>query len=491
MKRFKRLFSLLAAAMMVLAMGIPASAADNEFTITAPANDHTYEIYQIFTGNFATEGENGYLSNVKWGQNGTGEVGEDVDPGTLNTLASLNGKSDTEKLTVISQYANLEGEVFQTVRNSGTVAVPGGYYLIKDVDDSLDGETDESYTLYIVEVAGDITITPKSDVPTLTKKVKDINDSTETRATDWQDSADHDIGDTIDFMLTGTVAENYDDYGVYQFIFHDTQSKGLSFDSESVVVRVDGVAINRGYQVVTEGLQDGCTFEVRFANLKDIPEVEAGSDITVEYKSTLNDGAKIGSAGNPNVAELEYSNNPNDKQGGETGTTVEDTVIVFTYKTEVNKVDEESQPLTGAAFQLDKKLQDGSLKTVKTFTVDEQNPISTFEFTGLDDGNYILTETVTPDTYNTIDPIEFTVTAEHEITSDNPQLTSLSGSVATGQITFTPNVNDGSLTTNVVNSKGTILPETGGIGTIIFYVVGGVLMVGAAALFITRRRAQK
>lgn len=487
MKRFKRLFSLLAAAMMVLAMGIPASAADNEFTITAPANDHTYEVYQIFIGDFSE----GVLSNVKWGANGTGAQGEAVSSDILDGLETLAGQSDTDKLTTILKYANLDGAAFRTVTNSGEATVPGGYYLIKDVDDSLDGETDESYTLYIVEVAGDITITPKSDVPTLTKKVKDINDSTEINATEWQDSADHDIGDKISFMLTGTVVENYADYEVYQFIFHDTQSDGLSFDSESVVVKVDGVKINSGYQVVTEGLLDGCTFEVRFADLKDIPEVKAGSEITVEYQSTLDEDAVIGSTGNPNVAELEYSNNPNDKQGGETGTTVEDTVIVFTYMTVVNKVDEESQTLTGAAFKLEKKLQNGHWETVKEFTVDEQNPASTFEFTGLDDGDYRLTETVTPDTYNTIDPIEFAVTAEHDIESDDPKLTSLNGNATTGQITFTSSLNDGSLTTNVVNSKGTILPETGGIGTIIFYVVGGVLMVGAAALFITRRRAQK
>ena len=113
---------------------------------------------------------------------------------------------------------------------------------------------------------------------------------------------------------------------------------------------------------------------------------------------------------------------------------------------------------------------------------------TSFAFTGLDDGDYRLTETATPATYNSIDPIEFTVTAEHDITSDNPALTMLSGNVTTGTITFTPNPTDGSLTTNVENKKGPELPKTGGIGTTIFYVVGGILVIGAGILLITKKR---
>ena len=113
-----------------------------------------------------------------------------------------------------------------------------------------------------------------------------------------------------------------------------------------------------------------------------------------------------------------------------------------------------------------------------------------FTFSGLDDGAYRLTETKTPDGYNTIDPIIFTVTAEHEVESDDPTLTSLNGNKVSGEITFTPNQGEGSLTATVVNQSGLELPETGGMGTKIFYLAGGILALGAGLLLVTRKRME-
>ena len=446
-KSMKKLTAMLLALLVAVAMAIPVFAEENNFTITAPDNGHTYEVYQIFTGDYS----GGVLSNAKWGKNGTGTQGEAVESAVITELTGTTG-SDAEKLEVISKYVNLESAAFGTIESAGrTLTVPGGYYLIKDKDDSLEDEND-SYTLYIVEVAGDLTIAPKADVPKFEKKVQDINDSTDSAVSDWQDSADHDIG---------------------------------------VIVKVDGNKITEGYEVVTEGLADGCTFEVRFADLKEITEVKAKSVITVEYQSTLNEDAVIGSAGNPNRAELEFSNNPNDTQGGETGRTPEDTVIVFTYKTVIDKVDGTQKPLTGAAFKLEKKIKntaggEDTWELVKEYKADQTT--TQFQFTGLDDGTYRLTETETPEGYNTIAPIEFTVTAQHDILSDNPALTSLSGNAVTGEITFTSNAGEGSLTAKVVNQTGAELPETGGMGTRVFYIVGSILAVGAGILLISRKR---
>ena len=484
MKRMKKLAAMMLSLIMALVLAVPAFAAENTYTITAPSNDHTYEVYQIFTGDYA----NGVLSNVKWGKNGTGTEGEAVSSDIITELTGATG-SDTEKLEVISKYVNLESTEFGTVKGGSTLDVPGGHYLIKDVDGALEGEED-AYTLYVVEVVGDVTIEPKSDVPESEKKVKDTND-TDGTTTDWQDSADWDIGDKVPFQLKGTVADNYDDYKVYQFIFHDKESAGLTFDSTSVKVYVDGTEITTGFEVVTEGLDDDCTFEVVFENLKDIDSVHAGSVITVEYESELNSNAVLGSAGNPNKMHLEFSNNPNDEQGGETGETPDDTVIVFTYKTVINKVDGENKPLTGAEFTLEKKVKDDEAEGGyhwETITVVKNEEGTTFTFSGLDDGDYRLTETTTPDGYNTIDPIEFTITAEHDILSDNPALTSLNGNATTGEITFTSNTTDGSLTADVVNQSGATLPETGGMGTTLFYVIGGILVVGAGVLLITKKR---
>ena len=486
MKAMKKIWAVMLSLVMAMVMVVPAFAAENTYTITAPSNDHTYEVYQIFTGDYA----DGVLSNVKWGKNGTDTEGKAVSAEIITELTGTTG-TDTAKLEVISKYVNLESTEFGTVKGGSTLDVPGGYYLIKDVDGALEGEED-AYTLYVVEVVGDVTISPKSDVPKSEKKVKDTND-TDGTTTDWQDSADWDIGDKVPFQLKGTVAKNYDDYDSYTFIFHDKESAGLTFDSASVKVYVDGKQIFDGFEVETSDLDDDCTFEVVFEDLKDIPSVKAESVITVEYESTLNSNAVLGSAGNPNEMHLEFSNNPNDEQEGtpSTGETPDDTVIVFTYKTVINKVDGKDQPLTGAEFTLEKKVKDdeaeGGYKWVAITSVKNEAG-TTFTFSGLDDGDYRLTETKTPDGYNTIDPIEFTITAEHDILSDNPALTSLNGNATTGEIEFTSSTNEGSLSADVVNQSGATLPETGGMGTTIFYLLGGILVVGAGILLITRRR---
>ena len=331
-----------------------------------------------------------------------------------------------------------------------------------------------------------VTVAPKSDVPSFEKKLKDSND-TEGTLSDWQDAADWDMGDDVPFKLEGTVASNYADYDTYYFAFHDVEENSLTFNKDSVKVYVDDTEITSGYSVVTEGLTDGCTFEVKFADLKTIDGVKAGSKIRVEYTSTLNENAVLGKHGNVNKAKLQFSNNPNDSQNGETSPTGEtpwDNVIVFTYKTVINKVDDKNQPLKGAEFTLSKKMKDGSTKTV---AVVKDSEGTTFTFNGLDDGDYVLTETKTPAGYNSIKPITFTVTANHTITWEGEDrdtiLTSLSGNAASGEITFTPTDDKSELDTNVVNKPGSSLPETGGMGTIVLYAAGAVLVIAAGVYF--------
>lgn len=503
-KAMKKLMAALLAVAMVCAMAIPAfadsssstgSAATTKYTITAPHNGHTYEIYQIFTGDYDPSNKT-MLTNIKWGKNGKGgAVGDAVDQAILNELSGVASSAiDSAKLAVIEKYVTLTNPV-ETIVDGGSVEVAGGYYLIKDQDGSLSGS--EPYTTYLVSVVGTVTITPKSnDVPEFEKKLKDTNDSTGD-VSDWQDSADYDIGDYIPFRLQGTVPEDYDSYKTYYYAFHDVEETGLTFDPSSVEVHLgdeNGAIIsNTYYKVLTKKdsttSDTECTFEIVFDNLKDVAGVAANSTITVTYRSKLNDNAVLGAHGNVNKAKLEYSNNP---RGKGTGTTPWDNVIVFTYKVVVNKVDQAGQPLEGAEFTLTKKI-DGGTEVVKTMTIDGSDK-SLFTLSGLDDGEYTLTETVTPANYNTISPITFTVNADHTITWEadprNTVLTSLSGNTASGEITFTHNETDGSLTTDVVNNIGTTLPGTGGIGTTIFYVIGGGLMVAAAILLITKKRME-
>ena len=492
MKHAKKLASLLLALVMVFALATTAFAAENTIISAPEGSTRTYDVYQIFTGDL----HEGVLSNIKWGKNGTGAEGTAVDQTTLDALAAVNGKSDTEKLTEIQKYVKLDSEKVGMVSNGNSLTVPTGYYLIKDNGPVNDGE---AYSLYVVQVVGPTTISPKVGTTTSDKKVDDKNDSNTTEdATTWQDSADYDIGDAVPFKLSATIAQDYANYTHgYKLTFHDKEDAGLSFNKNSVKVYVDGTLITTGYEVVTEGLTDGCTFEVRFANLKEITSVHAGSVISVEYTSTLNNQAVIGSTGNKNTSHVSYTNNPNDEQIGEGGKTPDDVVIVFTYQTIVNKVtknpnydptvegSEEYIPLKGAGFTLYKKNASGTYEAVGTELKGED--MTTFTWSGLDDGDYKLVETITPAGYNTIADIEFTISAGH-VDGDIPYLNTLSGNVTSGTATFTAAVNDGSLSTDVVNNSGTQLPSTGGMGTTIFYVLGSILVLGAAVLLVTKKR---
>ena len=498
-KAMKKLMAALLAVAMVCAMAIPAfadgssstsTAAVTKYTITAPKNGHTYEIYQIFTGDYDAL-QPSMLTNIKWGKNGTGTAGEAVEQTVLDELSHVASyTSDRDKLDVIEKYVTLTNPV-ETITNGGSVEVVGGYYLIKDKDGTVPSSA--AYTPYIVSVVGHVTIEPKSnEVPKFTKKLKDTNDTTG-EVSRWQDSADYDIDDKIPFRLQGTVSKDFDSYKTYYYAFHDVEEKGLTFDSSSVKVfvgdEVTGTKIDASNYTVVTSPADGCTFEIVFDDLKKVTGVTANSIITVTYESTLNTDAVLGAQGNVNTAKLEYSNNP---RGNGTGTTPWDNVIVFTYKVVVNKVDQAGQSLVGAQFTLTKKINGGT-EVIKTMTIDSSE--TQFTLSGLDDGEYTLTETVTPAHYNTISPITFTVTADHKIdwdsisTRDNV-LTSLSGEKKVGEITFNVDKKAGTLTTDVVNNIGTTLPGTGGIGTTIFYVVGGGLMVAAAILLITKKRME-
>ena len=486
------MLALLAAFALVLAMAVPAFAEEaNQYTISVPTgSNHTYQVYQIFTGDYSSDGK---LSNIKWGQNsnsrGDGvDIGDKVNENVLNQLAAVAGKTDEEKLAVIEQYANLSENGMDTVSESKSIKVAAGYYLFKDTTTGISGNT------YIAEVVGNVSIKAKnSNVPGFEKKLKDIND-TEGTTTDWQDVADHDIGDAIPFKLEGTVPADYDaEYTSYYFAFHDEEEAGLTFNKDSVKVYVDNVEIKNGFTLETP-TTDGCSFEVVFSNLKEIGAVRAGSKIRVEYTATLNENAVIGGNGNLNKAQLEYSNNPRDTSSKDK--TVWDNVVVFTYQVVVNKYAnsvEENNKLPGAEFTLTKKLKDGTSKNIAV--VKSKDGVQ-FTFKGLDDGEYTLTETVTPEGYNTIDPITFNVSANHEITWDgtgnrNTLLKSLTGNQVTGKITFAENANvNGSLVTDIINKSGTVLPSTGGMGTTVFYVVGGGLMAVAVVLLVTKKRME-
>ena len=500
MKHMKKFVSLLLTAVMVLAMSMTAFAGETTYSITInnSAEGHTYEAYQIFTGDLSGT----TLSNIVWGS-GVSEAGQTALSDAAAKAETLKTEADAKAFAKeVAPYLTTAAGSVSTVTDGKYVisGLAAGYYLVKDQDGSLTGDND-SYTEYIVKVVSNTTAIPKSDVPTVQKKVKDINNSTEDAMTDWQDSADHDIGDDVPFQLKATLADNVSSYTTYKVVFHDTQSKGLTYNNDAKVY-IDGTETN-GFTVTATVNDDGTT--TLTVSCDDVKALGAGNSsvIKVEYTAKLNANAVLGSVGNPNEVYLEYSNNPNKSESGnnETGNTPKDVVIVFTYKTIISKVTKNPEydpdtvdskkyiPLTGAEFTLEKYNKETD--KWEAITVVKNDEGTTFTFSGLDDGNYRLTETKTPAGYNSIDPIEFTVTAEHDVLSDNPALTSLSGNATTGELTFTSNTTEGSLSADVVNKSGSTLPETGGMGTTIFYVLGTILVLGAAIMLITKRRMNK
>lgn len=368
-----------------------------------------------------------------------------------------------------------------TIEN-GTKDIAQGYWLFADVTNL--GNKEEANSLVMVDTVGKdaITINPKTDIPTVEKKVKDINDSNDDSITDnpWHDSADHDIGDAVPFKLTATLPSNLEYYSSYKISFHDTLSAGLTLDAESIQVFVGDTDVTDSFTTTTSNLTDGCTFEVSCDNVKGITDVTVNKDtvFVVYYEATLNEGAVIGSAGNPNEVYLEFSNNP---YSDGTGKTAPDKVIVFTYQLTINKTDPDDQPLEGAGFTLSKKNAAG------TYTVIGEelkgDTLTTFTWVGLDDGDYKLEETTVPDGYNKMADIVFSISAEHDEVSEDPALTSLDGGLM-----GTGTVNVGTIEKDIVNNTGTILPETGAEGTFMLITASALFVMVAVVFMVTRKK---
>ena len=334
MKHARKLASLLLALVMVFALTTTAFAEETTYSITInnSTEGHTYEAYQIFTGDlFIKENGDKVLSNIVWGS-GVSEAGKTALGDAAAKAETLKTEDDAKAFAkAVAPYLTTVAGSANTVTDGKYVisGLAAGYYLVKDQDGSLTGDSD-SYTEYIIQVVGNVTATPKSDVPEVEKKVKDTNETTG-ETTGWQDSADYDIGDSIPFQLKATLADNVSSYTTYKVVFHDTLSKGLTYNNDAKVY-IGGTETN-GFTVTATVNADGTT--TLTVSCDDVKALGAGNSsvITVEYTAKLNENAVLGSAGNPNKVYLEYSNNPNKSESGEnheTGKTPEDTVIVFT-----------------------------------------------------------------------------------------------------------------------------------------------------------------
>ena len=534
-KVIKKLLAALLAVAMVCAMAIPAFAENSEGDVDS---HHTYSAFQIFKGD--VEGNNikdFKISNVDWGSNIINNSDDflnklrEADPiGPLFT----NAKSAQEVLAVISQwhdsddysiafarfvchylYSNDANPTYVVRAGSNALTIPeakAGYYLFVDTTDFSKDDSYHSYNSFLLMVTKgnwNVPITPKAEKPTVEKKVYDNPDGTSTGG--FGSSADHAINEKFQFQLTATLPDStnraYDYYDKYSVIFHDTLSEGITYDKDdeldSVVIKSNGNTYNitdsSKYTIDTTDLESQNSFVVNIdvkACAKDAGfDLNDGATITVTYTAHLNDKAYVNTAGgstsNINKVYLTYSNNPKDESS--IGKTPESTpVYVYTYQLNNTKhQDTEKGPaLEGACFRLysDEACTDQSevqlyqkdgfyypIKDVLGKEAVEMKSAAngTFNVKGLDAGTYYLKEITPPDGYSACKVIPVTIKADH---SRNDQV----------------NLEGSNLTNDIVNIKagGITLPSTGGIGTTIFYVVGGGLMVAAIVLLVTKTRME-
>lgn len=581
----KKTFALVLALVMIFAMAVPTMAAEalsHTITIVNQHNGYTYKAYQIFAGDL---GHDGVLSNITWGSG----IDGDAFLAELQKLDDFKDCTDAKQVAAeladnsamddpdAMAFADLAAQFLTTPSATSSYDSATAHYYIKGLEDGYymvvntdvpDAEN-TLFSRHILEVVRDITVTHKGTFPSVVKNiiepelVLDVNQKA--------------IGASETYRITGTLPDSIATYVTYYYAFHDTLSKGLTYNND-MTITVNGVDVTEYFYIeATEYSETDGTYI--YAGIQDIKalanETDANGDtlnvgaitkdtqVIVTYTAEVNENAVIASTGNPNKVYLEYDNNPNtegdptppspnpDKPTppDPTGKTPEDEVRTYVTELTILKKDGAGDALQGAEFTLTGESVKTMIVTRQEFVVagDGETPIywelndGTFTdvapvfddpetedknedtshgyvnpgtsdapaaathvlkeieeiiekaenvdvkgfvgsdgyltFTGLGAGTYTLTESVTPTGFNTIDPITFTVIFDHK----------------TGKFDETSNnlimvENDNTLYAEIINVAGTVLPSTGGVGTTLFYVFGGLLFAGAAILLITKKR---
>ena len=471
MKKVKKFVSLILAAVMVMAMSVVAFADDGTqgtttakgtITVENPKEGESYTAYKIFDVTYSN-GKDAYAYTIT----SDSEWYIDVDNYTGITLDPVNGTTQyiVEKAAGFNaaDFANYlkgktTGKQGNTLKNTNGVAkaenLDFGYYFVSSTSGALCNLTTTDPTA---------TIHDKNDVPFSKTEDKD----------------NVELGGTVTYTITGKVP-NTTGFGTYEYIIEDKMSKGLDFNDD-VIVKVDGAELAKDkYEYTKNADEKGFTLKIHVMDIQN----NVGKTITVTYTATVNsDGVAVISK---NEAKLTYSNNPVDSTDTKT---ISQEQKVYNAKINIVKYDsssdqspESTKKLGGAKFILknsdNKYYKYNTTKDVIEWVDKEDADV--FETTidgkasinGLKDGNYILYEIEAPKGYNPLkDPVTIPINGKDS-----------SGIIQANNLT---------VGVDIGNSKGALLPSTGGIGTTIFYVLGGVLVLGAAVVLVVRRRATK
>ena len=369
-----------------------------------------------------------------------------------------------------------------------------GYYLIVDTTNPLPEH--DAYNSAILQVTGKkITIRGKYTVPSADKTIEKVasptGDTTESNGsvTDEKekDSATAEIGDVITYQLKTNLPSNLADYDSYNLELEDTLPAGLTFQNISSVKINDQTAVAENYTVTTPNAENGRKLTIEWTNIKADANALAEKSVVVTYTAILNENADTLN-GNENTFKVIYSNNP--YVTGK-GTSETDETKVYTFEVFVYKTDQDDNPLPGAGFIVENSEgkyyqyveKSNSVQWVSNlddateYTSGENGNLN-HSFKGLAVGDYKLHENTTPSGYTTAADIPFSINATSKENSDDID-------IATTGLGKDKSDN---LSITVKNRSGHVLPSTGGIGTTIFYLAGGILVIGAAALLITKKK---
>lgn len=568
---------------VTMAFADGATTSDNSITIKKvdEANkDNTFKAYQIFKAKVidAQDGSGKIASDVTWA------VGEQAQKDIIKAIRDSEGYSDSDsKLPAVNTETGKDPATPQNVADwlsanvqekttagsndtKGTRVAPGdvlysiaqavmkdestvgtsfkagdswtrpdaagdGYYLF--VSDGLtNGAKPNTGTSPIFAIVGGkpVTVTEKTSIPTVDKQIlKDsTNKTADPSSNDWANYGDSQIGQDIDYKLTGTVADNIASYTKYTYKFQDTLSKGLVVVTKEAdntapkdlrVYIVDPTTntkteVKEGEEGFTADVKpaddtqkNGELLTVSFEDLKTVKDasgspiaVDKDSKVVVTYKARLTSDASYEVDGNLNTVKLVYSNNP---MGEGTGTSTEKTVADYAFALDVTKVDQDNPAkMLEAGFKVqvlenaDNNLvgkwlsADGSLVN-KTSAHEFKTDKTTGEvkIPGLDAGKYKVTETATPAGYNTIAPFTITVVPNYD---SNGKLAGLQATVKDSGMVKADKATAATIPVTIQNKKGSGLPLTGLNGVTFTWIAGGaVLVIGVAHLIRSRKQAEE
>ena len=495
----KKIISLALVLMLVVSLSATAFAAEDSGSITINGinEDTVYEIYQLLDleSYDKTSGAYSYKVNSAWtAYFATDEAKAYItidDAGYVTWIAGENDAVVAEFAQKALAYAKANGIApVKSSENAGEFAVTGtsgvfsglnlGWYLVDSNAGALCGLTTTD---------PDASINAKNGKPTIDKQVQ------EDLTGMWGDINTADIGQIVNYVSIIHVAA-----GAENYVLHDKMSTGLTFvqdlEKDRGVTEIKHISsagvettlqLGTDYTVKTTGIGDGCTFEVVFSDAL-VAGLKANDRLLVYYNAMLNRHAQAGNAGNVNESWLEY---------GEGFFTTHDQTKSYTFSIDIVKTDSSNKLIDGAEFRIyDAAIGGNEIKVVPLLGADDSTPIldengdtmyrraradeegvnivvsnGKITVVGFDNGVYYLEEVVAPAGYNKL-------TERKEFT------------VADGNLdaAFTGDIYSTGSGVHVVNKTGSMLPETGAEGTVLFITFGTIVVLGTGVLLVTKKR---